>query len=107
MRAPNRNAGPCSRAVDVFGRPSKWMDAAISELFAPGAGMACKTSKHIGMAAAIIFIATHGSRDVSSRISAPACERWPGRVVYSTTAPSHDPGTRLVLTYRGGGLGHP
>ena len=48
-----------------------------------------------------------GSGDVSSRISAPACERWPGRVVYSTTAPSHDPGTRLVLAYRGGGLRRP
>ena len=48
-----------------------------------------------------------GSGDVSSRISAPACERWPGRVVYSTTAPLHDPGTRLVLAYRGGGLRRP
>ena len=48
-----------SRAVDVFGRTSKWMDAAISEPFAPGAGMACTTSRHIGMTAASMFIAAH------------------------------------------------
>ena len=38
-----------------------------------------------------------GSGDVSSRISAPACERWPGRVVYSTTGLSHDLQMRVVL----------
>ena len=107
--SPNRNAGHCSRAVDVCGRPSKWMDAAISELFAPGAGMACTTSRHIGMAAAsIIFHCCSPARVMYPRGSQLQRVRdGLGRVIYSTTGLSHDLQMRVVLGCGGAAADRP
>ena len=60
MRRIETQAIVVAQWMFLAGRRSGWTQQSVfSELFAPGAGMACTTSRHIGMAAAIIFIATH------------------------------------------------